>query len=179
MVISCASWSAASSFFAGAISNAAWTTLILLGRANELGGQRLALTLEGESECSDRGARLAEGVRLLAYHFKGACGNLDDGYIALHRCIDAKSIPHRTALPGHWQLAYRCSSFRASEKIAFKATLILGGSAEHEVHVNGVVRKVHATIVGALDQTRIQQNMYIAVDGAHITFDTPGDLPDR
>jgi len=33
---------------------------------------------------------------------------------------------------------------------------------------------VHATVVAALDQTRIQQNMYIAVNGAHIPIDTAG-----
>ena len=50
-----------------------------------------------------------------------------------------------------------------------------GGSAEHEVHVNGVVRKMHATLVGALDQTCTQQDMHIAVDGAHIAINRSGN----
>ena len=33
------------------------------------------------------------------------------------------------------------------------------------IQMNGVVRKMDATIVGALDQPRVQQSMYIAKDG--------------
>lgn len=58
--------------------------------------------------------------------------------------------------PGSEKFGTAAASLRFAEAPTSKQLLTSGGSAEHEVHVNGVVREVHAAVIGALDQTRIQ-----------------------